>query len=297
MFTFFFQKIVNIFQAKKNKRYYYLLFSIFKFFVKKKIIVSFKNYKFYTSTEKKDLSRWILKNLKQWDAKNIQIIKRFIKKYNASFIDCGSNFGAYTIPIAKKFKNKKIYAFDASKNAIYQLKNNIYLNNIKNIKYFNFGIGKKNEKKVFNQNLGDFSNSGSYRFSNKKSGKKINIFSLDNLLKKKIINLNTYVIIKIDIEGYDFLALQGMKNLIKNHNVIIFFELSKILIKNTKNFNIMFINFLKKHNLKVYNLFLKKINILLYLNQLQNLKKNKETIGDIILSNFNFSRYIWLSVV
>jgi len=292
MFTFFFQKIVNIFQAKKNKRYYYLLFSIFKFFVKKKIIVSFKNYKFYTSTEKKDLSRWILKNLKQWDAKNIQIIKRFIKKYNASFIDCGSNFGAYTIPIAKKFKNKKIYAFDASKNAIYQLKNNIYLNNIKNIKYFNFGIGKKNEKKVFNQNLGDFSNSGSYRFSNKKSGKKINIFSLDNLLKKKIINLNTYVIIKIDIEGYDFLALQGMKNLIKNHNVIIFFELSKILIKNTKNFNIMFINFLKKHNLKVYNLFLKKINILLYLNQLQNLKKNKETIGDIILSNFNFSRYI-----
>jgi len=83
-----------------------------------------------------------------------------------------------------------------------------------------------------------------------------------------------------------------MKNLIKNHNVIIFFELSKILIKNTKNFNIMFINFLKKHNLKVYNLFLKKINILLYLNQLQNLKKNKETIGDIILSNFNFSRYI-----
>jgi len=292
MFTFFFQKIVNIFQAKKNKRYYYLLFSIFKFFVKKKIIVSFKNYKFYTSTEKKDLSRWILKNLKQWDAKNIQIIKRFIKKYNASFIDCGSNFGAYTIPIAKKFKNKKIYAFDASKNAIYQLKNNIYLNNIKNIKYFNFGIGKKNEKKVFNQNLRDFSNSGSYRFSNKKSGKKINIFSLDNLLKKKIINLNTYVIIKIDIEGYDFLALQGMKNLIKNHNVIIFFELSKILIKNTKNFNIMFINFLKKHNLKVYNLFLKKINILLYLNQLQNLKKNKETIGDIILSNFNFSRYI-----
>jgi len=292
MFTFFFQKIVNIFQAKKNKRYYYLLFSIFKFFLKKKKIVSFKNYKFYTSTEKKDLSRWILKNLKQWDAKNIQIIKRFIKKYNASFIDCGSNFGAYTIPIAKKFKNKKIYAFDASKNAIYQLKNNIYLNNIKNIKYFNFGIGKKNEKKVFNQNLRDFSNSGSYRFSNKKSGKKINIFSLDNLLKKKIINLNTYVIIKIDIEGYDFLALQGMKNLIKNHNVIIFFELSKILIKNTKNFNIMFINFLKKHNLKVYNLFLKKINILLYLNQLQNLKKNKETIGDIILSNFNFSRYI-----
>ena len=30
-------------------------------------------------------------------------------------IDCGCNFGAYSIPIAKKFKKQKIYAFDASK--------------------------------------------------------------------------------------------------------------------------------------------------------------------------------------
>lgn len=79
-----------------------------------------------------------------------------------------------------------------------------------------------------------------------------------------------------------------MKNLIANHNVIIFFELSKILIKNTKNFKFIFVNFLKKHNLKVYNLFLKETNIFVYLDILQNLKKSKETIGDIILSNFNF---------
>ena len=34
--------------------------------------------------------------------------------------------------IAKRFKNLNIYAFDASKKAIYNLKQNIKLNNIKN---------------------------------------------------------------------------------------------------------------------------------------------------------------------
>ena len=79
-----------------------------------------------------------------------------------------------------------------------------------------------------------------------------------------------------------------MTKIIKNHNVIIFFELSKILIRNTKNFKIKFINFLKKQNLKFYDLNLKDRNIILELKELENLKKNQETLGDFILSNFNF---------
>ena len=33
----------------------------------------------------------MIKNLSQWDEKNIQIILKLIKKYNSTFIDCGSN--------------------------------------------------------------------------------------------------------------------------------------------------------------------------------------------------------------
>ena len=153
MLSFLFQKIVNNYSSKKNKKNYYILFSLFKFFIKEKIIVSFKKYKFYTSTNKKDLSRWILKNLKQWDDKNIRIIIKLIKKYKASFIDCGCNFGAYTIPVAKSFKNQKIYAFDASEKAINKLKENINLNNIDNIRYFNYGIGEKMKKKILIRTL------------------------------------------------------------------------------------------------------------------------------------------------
>lgn len=290
MFSFFFQKIVNNYQLKKNKKNYYILFSLFKFFIKKKIIVSFKKYKFYTSTDKKDLSRWILKNLKQWDDRNIQIIIKLVKKYKASFIDCGCNFGAYSVPIAKNFKNQKIYAFDASEIAINKLRENINLNNIKNIKYFNFGIGEKNEEKIFDQNIENFKNNGSYRFTNKKNGKKVKIFSLDYLLRRKKINLNPIVIVKIDIEGYDYFALKGMNKIIKKHNVIIFFELSKILMKNTKNFNIKFIKFLKKRNFRFFDLDLNEKNVTLYLNKLKNISKTKETLGDFIISNFDFKK-------
>ena len=67
----------------------------------------------------------MLKNLKAWDSENVEKIIFFIKKYNGSFIDCGCNFGAYSIPIAKKFKNQNIFAFDASRKAIYSLEQNI----------------------------------------------------------------------------------------------------------------------------------------------------------------------------
>jgi len=75
-----FQNIINKYLSKKNKKNYYLYFSIFKFLTKSKFILSFKNYKFYASFNKKSLSRWMLKNLKAWDSENVEKIIFFLKK-------------------------------------------------------------------------------------------------------------------------------------------------------------------------------------------------------------------------
>ena len=95
-----FQNIINDNIVKKNKNKYYLYFSIFKFLTKSNFIIPFKSYKFFASFNKKNLSRWMLKNLKEWDKKNILKIIYLMKRYNASFVDCGCNYGAYSIPIA-----------------------------------------------------------------------------------------------------------------------------------------------------------------------------------------------------
>ena len=77
-----FQGIIDRYIFKKNNKIYYFYFSLFKFFVKSKLILPFKNYKFYSSFSKKDLSRWMLKNLAEWDKESVEKISYFIKNFN-----------------------------------------------------------------------------------------------------------------------------------------------------------------------------------------------------------------------
>jgi len=282
-----FQNIINKYINKKNKKIYYLFFSVFKFLTKSNFILQFKDYKFYASFNKKSLSRWMLKNLKVWDSENIEKAIYFIEKYNGSFIDCGCNFGAYSIPIAKKFKNLNIYAFDASKKAIYNLKQNINLNNIKNINYFNIGVGDKNTEMYFNEDVNNLKNDGSFRFIKKKNKNKnkIKIYKLDDFFKNKNIFLNRNIIIKIDLEGFDFLALKGLTNTLKKSKVIIFIEISKMLLDNSKNFSTEFYLFIKNNGLNIYDLNLKNKKIDKIIKSLNSIDAKKETVGDYIISN------------
>jgi 16S rRNA G1207 methylase RsmC len=71
----------------------------------------------------------MLKNLKPWDLGNINLINNLLKNYKSLFIDCGVNYGAYSIPISKQKSNTTVVCFDPSKKALSELKNNIKLNN------------------------------------------------------------------------------------------------------------------------------------------------------------------------
>lgn len=285
MFDSIFQNIINKYINKKNRKIYYLYFSIFKFLSGSKFILNFKKYKFYSSFDNKSLSRWMLKNLVEWDKENVKKIIFFMKKYNGSFVDCGCNFGAYSIPIAKKFKNQNIYAFDASKKAISSLRQNMFLNKIKNINYFNIGIGDKNTEMYFNEEISELKNDGSYRFTKVKKKEKIKIFKLDDIFKNKKIKLKKNIIIKIDLEGFDFLAMKGLKSTLKKSKVLIFIEISKMLLDNSNDFFKEFALFVKKNKLNIYDLNLKNKSVKQIIKLLKSINTRYETIGDYIISN------------
>lgn len=178
-----YETILNFLIRSNFQGFNKILFIVFKFFLKKKIVLNFLKYKFYAYPQKKELSRWMIKNLKIWDKSSVEMIINQIKNDNTTFIDIGSNYGAYSIPIAK-LKNKiNVYCFDPSENALNQLKDNIKLNDIKNIKYFKVGIGEKNKTEFFNDEIKNYKNSGSYEISNKYTDKKILINSIDNLIE------------------------------------------------------------------------------------------------------------------
>ena len=285
MFDDIFQNIINKYLFKKNKKVYYLYFSIFKFLTKSKFILSFKNYKFYASFNKKSLSRWMLKNLKAWDSENVEKIIFFLKKYNGSFVDCGCNFGAYSIPIAKEFEDQNVYAFDASKKAIHKLKQNIDLNKITNISYFNIGIGDKNTEAYFNEDISDLKNDGSFRFTQNQNNEKIKIYKLDDVFENEKISIKENIVIKLDLEGFDFLALKGLTKTLNKSKVIIFIEISKMLLENSKNFSSEFELFIKNNKLNIYDLNLKNKNVDEIIKSINAIDIDNETIGDYIISN------------
>jgi len=196
----------------------------------------------------------MLKNLKPWDLNTVNLINNLLGNDNSLFIDCGANYGAYSIPISKKKPNATIICFDPSKSALSELKNNIQLNKSKNIKYYDYGISDKISKAFFSDNISNFNNSGEYSFNIK--------------IYKKIV-------IKLDVEGYEFKALVGMKNLLLNKDVIIFFEFSRMLLrKKTFNFKKLkkFMDFYKLYLLDLnFNL----INIKDILYKFSKLEKKK----------------------
>ena len=267
-----------------------IIFKLFKFFLKKRIVLNFLKYKFYAYPQKKEISRWMIKNLEIWDKDSVEMIINQIKNDNTIFIDIGCNYGAYSIPIAK-LKNKiNVYCFDPSKKALNQLKDNILLNDIKNIKHFNLGVGEKHKTAFFNDDIKNYDNSGLYEISNKYSGKKILINSIDNLIDDDEIIPKKKIIIKMDVEGYEFLVLQGMKKTIKKYDVFIFFEFSIKMVLNHDNLLISFTKFLRENNLKIFNSEFNEIKIEDLFDKIKFLPKGHEVVGNYVISkNINFN--------
>jgi|LakMenEpi03Aug12_release.lakeMendotaPanAssembly.Ray.scaffolds.fasta_scaffold171457_3 FkbM family methyltransferase len=287
-----FQNLINYFLINKKRKLYKLFFFIFKNFIKGPFIINFQYYKFYSYPQKKSLSRWMLKNLKPWDLNTVNLINNLLGNDNSLFIDCGANYGAYSIPISKKKPNTTIICFDPSKSALSELKNNIQLNKSKNIKYYDYGISDKISKAFFSDNISNFNNSGEYSFNRLKFSYKVNTITLDNFLENFNIKIYKKIVIKLDVEGYEFKALVGMKNLLLNNDVIIFFEFSRMLLrKKTFNFKKLkkFMDFYKLYLLDLnFNL----INIKDILYKFSKLEKKKNTIGDYILVKNSFYKKI-----
>tara|TARA_B100000989_G_C19472822_1_gene441506 strand:- start:315 stop:1178 length:864 start_codon:yes stop_codon:yes gene_type:complete len=279
-----FELVANI-SIKYNLKFFYKIFYyIFKFFLNKKIILKFKDYKFFAYPNRKEISRTMIRSLKIWDEYIVSLIINQINEKEDIFIDIGCNYGAYSIPISKSKNQINIYSFDASKKSLDKLIENIKLNQVKNIRYFHLGIGEKEKIVKFDDETKNFKNSASYRIKNNGEGTKIKLNSIDNLIKNKIIIANKNIFIKIDIEGYEFYALKGLIETIKNYNVMIFFEFSKKLEENHSNLQFEFNKFITENNLVIKNNNFEDQNIDELFQSLYNLNDDYEVLDNYIIT-------------
>ena len=294
MIDFIFQKFCNIFphyvvrQNILNKKFFYCVFCIFKFFLKKPVVLNFKNYKFLAFPQKHDYSRFLLTRGDLPDPGELDLIKKIVNNKKALFIDCGSNYGSYSIPIGTFNKNCDVYAFDASRSVKKTFLRNLRLNNLKNIKYFNMAVGEKRARVVFHEDIFDniISSTGSgfvvKKIQDKNLDYQISMVRLDEFFSLKKIKKYQIVVIKIDLEGHDVKAINGSVNIIKNIKTLIMFEFSKMIYQN--NFSEKrFEYFLKKNDLIITDLNYNILNLKQLRHKLDLLDNSHQTCGNYLL--------------
>ena len=172
--------------------------------------------------------------------------------------------------------NGRVIAFEPIKKLYKQIKFSKKINSYNNIKIYNFGLSDKNIKEkiyiqekniasssIYKKNILNFSFFRGFIF--KKLFETKNLIKFENIVLKKLDNLIKCKVdfIKIDVEGEEYPALLGMKQILKKYKPKLIIEINNFGLK-------------KNYSVKIYE-FLYKLKYDIYFNY--NLKKNI-TIND-----------------
>lgn len=163
---------------------------------------------------------------------------------NPVILDIGANIGTFTTWMAKAFPNGEIHSFEPQMAVFQLLCGNIAVNNLYNVRTYNFALGKQQEKlEVFEPNYFINDDFGTFSLLDK---------VVTNVTEKKlIVQVNTvdwFVdfyklpkvdLLKIDVEGMDVDVLRGSINTIAEQQPGIFIEhydSRKSVLEEIKNF-------------------------------------------------------------
>lgn len=138
--------------------------------------------------------------------------------------DIGANIGYYTVVLAQKASDGALYAFEPVSSTRSQLEDNISLNSLNNVSVYPFCVSNQNTSSVIyisnDSNVGMSSLKEPENFSGKTES--VQTISFDTWLETQ--EISSVDIIKIDIEGAEVLALEGMQQSLSKFRPVILIE-------------------------------------------------------------------------
>ena len=138
-------------------------------------------------------------------------------------IDAGAYIGIHTIKLSRLVGDSgRVYAFEAHPTTFKILKNNIEMNNLKNVTIYNLGVGDK-PGKIEIKGMDGLNNMGGtmWQYSENNNSENTNttdVITIDSL------NLPKIDFMKADIEGMEDKLFKGMEKTIMKYRPIILFE-------------------------------------------------------------------------
>ena len=162
-----------------------------------------------------------------YEKNDTQMMYNLVKN-NSTIFDIGANIGWYSIGLGKNKKNVNIFSFEPIPTVFKNLKSNLKLNNLKNVKLFNHGFYNKNKKISFYYYPAASGYSSNIPFPGKKDFKKIqcDLKVLDEFVQKKKISKIDFI--KCDVEGAELFVFEGGIKIIEKFKPIILSEISRI---------------------------------------------------------------------
>ncbi len=191
-------------------------------------------------------------SFRNFEESSVNIIKKLIKKGDV-VVDIGANIGFYTLLFSKLVGNKgKVFAFEPEPNNFKLLKRNIEENNIHNVFLIKKGVSNSTSiMKLFTTK----NNCGWHSLidvGEDRTPIDIDTVKLDDYFKN---NFSKISFIKMDIEGGEPQALQGMQTILKyNQNIKIMTEFHPFYLEKAEKNPNDFLKMLKKYKFKIFEI-------------------------------------------
>ena len=175
---------------------------------------------------KLNINDWIQQNiffLGSYEDAELKVLSNHLKP-DSVFIDIGANFGLYSLIASQHISEEgTIISFEPFPENYKSLCTNLSLNNLRRIKAENKAVGSQTGtlKLYYNSKENNLGMVSSIKTQNS-DFVTVNMTCLDYYLKKESLKKITFV--KIDVEGFEYDVLQGMKQTLQQYSPIILIE-------------------------------------------------------------------------
>ncbi len=170
-------------------------------------------------------------------------------------IDIGANIGLQSIRMAQRVGTSgSVLAFEPLNYLQEKFKRNMSLNRVENVKLFPYALSNEELNTEFKINRNNW-NQGTFNISGQGTGTELQNVTIKIGDEMPEINgLTRLDLIKIDVEGFEFQVLNGLKKTIEKHTPRIIFEYDVNYWRlNAQNIDDCF-NFLRSLNYVVYQI-------------------------------------------
>ncbi|RWW91273.1 hypothetical protein BHE74_00000146 [Ensete ventricosum] len=163
-------------------------------------------------------------NFGNYELTDSAMIMKLVKS-NACVLDIGANMGWYALNIAKQNPNATVYAFEPIGSTYLALQENVRINELNNIKTYNFGFSSEEKTLDFYFYPGGSGNASSANLSGRSDVEKVtcDVKVLDDT--STTLELPKVDFIKCDVEGAELFVFQGALKLLAKDKPIVFTEM------------------------------------------------------------------------